>query len=194
MRLGFDVDGVLCDFNTAFILKVVKETGRDLFPPRPFDIPCWAYPQYYGYTEAEETAIWNRIEKDSTFWFNLPTYADTTKSLGAINDRMRWGDDVYFITSRPGYTAKVQTEQWLSRWMPGALLRQNTVLISGHKGLCARALNLDAYIDDRDRNALDVATTSTRTFLLDRPWNRELDEKAHGIERVTSVEEMLGRL
>ena len=53
MRIGFDVDGVLADFNKRFIERVIAITGRDLFPPRPFDIPTWNYPEHYGYTAEE---------------------------------------------------------------------------------------------------------------------------------------------
>ena len=36
MVIGLDVDGVLADFNTPFIARIIQVTGRDLFPPRPF--------------------------------------------------------------------------------------------------------------------------------------------------------------
>ncbi len=169
MRIGCDIDGVLADFNTAFIARVIHITGHDLFPPRPFDIPCWAYPQFYGYSEAEESAVWKDICADPTFWQSLPDYADTQASIDYLMTRQQAGDDLYFITSRPGIAAKVQTERWLRRHKVG----NPTVLISSDKGGCCRALKIDTYIDDRWENVVDTAAIGVRTALLNRPWNTD---------------------
>lgn len=180
--LGVDVDGVLANFNTGFIDLVIEVTGRDLFPPRPFDIPTWNYPEHYGYTKEELEAVWGRIERSSGFWKSLPAYEDTINAVRYIREKFAMGADIYFVTSRPGLSAKIQTEEWLRTWyLPP------TVLISSAKGLCSRALKFDAYIDDRWENALDVSTTGALSVLMDRPWNREYNAEEHGIVRSTSV-------
>jgi uncharacterized HAD superfamily protein len=167
--IGVDVDGVLADFNTAFIDLVVHLTERDLFPKRPFDIPTWNYPEHYGYTAAELSAVWEEIKSNDWFWAKLPSYPDVVRSMLYLTACQRQGDDVYFITSRPGLCAKRQTESWI--WERAGY--RPTVLISSHKGLCANALELDAYIDDRWENVYDVATVrrDMRVVLLNRPWN-----------------------
>lgn len=170
MTIGLDVDGCFADFNESYIKLVVETSGRDLFPPRPFEIPIWQYPTHYGYTKAEETAVWQVIEASNHFWFDLVGLPGASNALNFFDARRRAGDSIYFITSRPGRTAKEQTEDWLRYFgFPNA-----TVLISSEKGLCARALKLDVYLDDRDVNVANVMTQSpaTRTFLLDQPWNR----------------------
>jgi 5'(3')-deoxyribonucleotidase len=202
-RLGIDVDGCLADFNHPFIDRCVQVTGKDLFPPRPFDIPVWDYPQHYSYTADETSAVWENIKADPWFWYNLPTYPNTIQSLKAIARQRQLGDDVYFITSRPGLNAKDQTERWLFKhtWDIPLANGSPTVLISSHKGLCAQALDLTHYIDDRDKNALDVASMhwkgeppTVKTYLLDRPWNRACDADAYGIRRVASISEMMENL
>ncbi len=50
LKIGVDVDWVLANFNDSFIERVIKVTGEDKFPPRPFDITTWDYPQVYGYS------------------------------------------------------------------------------------------------------------------------------------------------
>ncbi len=190
MRIGIDVDGVLADFNTAFILRVIKETGKDLFPRRPFDIPTWNYPESYGYTNDEVHAVWTAIKADPQFWLNLPPYADTLQSLSVLSQKSHEGNDLYFVTSRPGINAKSQTEKWLRE---NGFKDRPTVLISSEKGLCAEALNLDAYIDDRDLNVRDVSDArgqNTKTFLLDRPWNRGFSLEKHFITRIATLSEM----
>lgn len=189
MRLGIDVDGVLADFNTAFIDRVIAVTGRDLFPPRPFDIPTWNYPEHYGYTADETTTIWESIKADDAFWALLPEYADTRDLLERLWS-MRWDHDIYFITARPGVQAKQQTEHWLHH----GGYDNPTVLITSHKGLAAQTLGLHAYVDDRWENALDAAgvhwkgeAPKTRSFLLTRPWNAANDCAGTAVTRVHSV-------
>lgn len=194
MRLGYDVDGVSADFNDSFIPLVKAITGRDLFGPG-YVPTCWDYPTAVGYTAEEVSKVWDVICANPTFWMGLRPYFDAMDIL----ERLRiasYEHDVYFITSRPGIKAKQQTEVWLAthsgdfNWNP-------TVLISSAKGACAKALHLDAYIDDRLENVVDVAKQihhpMTKTFLLDRPWNqRETD--AWFYTRVDSAAEMLDQL
>ena len=191
-KLGFDLDGVLVDWNSAFIALMIQLTGRDLFPPRPFDIPTWNYPTHYGYTTAEVSYVWTDIKASPYFWQSLKPYETTGDALRAIHDRWRQNDDLYFITSRPGIDAKKQTENWLRMHWPMYTVPPLTVLISSHKGLCAKALHLDAYIDDKDTNVCDVVRehATCRTFLLDRPWNRDLEWP----DRIQSVTDMLSQI
>lgn len=171
LRIGFDVDGILADFNAAFIQRVISITGKDLFPPRPFDIPLWDYPQHYGYTEEECSKTWDDITADPNFWRNLPSYPGTREVISVLRDFQVEGHEVYFITSRPGVFAKQQTEDWLRSYG----FSFPTVLICSKKGAAAEALKLTHYIDDRFENVIDVLqrNPSTTTYLLNRPWNTE---------------------
>lgn len=185
MIIGCDIDGVLADFNTGFIERFVHVTGRDSFPPRPFDIPTWNYPEHYGYTAAEVTAVWENIKADTRFWANLPPYADAMAFLHALELRqLVQHDEIYFVTARPGIEAKRQTEHWLQ--CNG--FYHPTVLISSAKGQCAEALKMDRYLDDRWENVVSVAgTPNTYAYMLVRPWNRGRNHHHHGITEVTTV-------
>jgi hypothetical protein len=188
MRIGCDIDGVLADFNTAFIARVILVTGKDLFPVRPFDIPTWNYPEHYGYTGAEVSAVWESIKADDNFWASLPAYDDTRATLFHLSNQQYMGDDIYFVTARPGVFAKQQTE----RWLRANGFTNPTVLISSLKGHCAEALALDRYLDDRWENALSVADTpDTYPYLLVRPWNRGNNPQQHGIVEVTTIADFL---
>jgi 5'(3')-deoxyribonucleotidase len=182
MIIGFDVDGVLADFNSAFITRVVQVTGKDLFPPRPFDIPTWNYPEHYGYSKEDTTAVWNDIKADPSFWSSLNAYAEVVPIIRWASKLAEYGQaDVYFITNRMGQSPKAQTELWLS----ARGVDSPTVLISESKGLCAKALKLDIYVDDKNENCADVATQSpfTTVFMQAQPWNKEVP----GTTRVASL-------
>jgi uncharacterized HAD superfamily protein len=193
MRIGVDCDGVLADFNTAFIAYTIKVTGVDKFPKRPFEITTWNYPQSYGYTEKQVSAVWDCIKQDHIFWATLPTYDDSECSCDMLNEHARCGDEIYIITNRMGLRPKDQTEMWLEK----RGYQNPTVLITADKAGAARVLQLDAYIDDKFENCDDVSRTvfrgqKVRTFMLDRPWNRQVEPK--GVTRVESVAEMLVQL
>lgn len=179
-----DVDGVLADFNTAYMLRIASCTGRNLFPPR-YQPHTWDYPVTFGYSRSEIRRVWLNIGADPEFWSNLHPFAGTHAAMDELVLRSRWGSDVYFITARPGATTKDQTERWLRGACAGAMVP--TVLLSSHKGLCATALSLDHYIDDRWENALEVATTKTKSYLLTQPWNTEYDAAPAGITRVATL-------
>ena len=196
MRIGVDVDGVLADFNRSFIERVTVVTRKDLFPPRPFDIMTWDYPESYGYSDAEVSAVWDDVKRDPLFWSSLSAYVGTWDAIHALRLReSNNGDEVYFITARPGYRPKVQTEIWL-RVNSGYPTWTPTVLISSDKAGCASALKLDKYIDDRVKNVVLVASTQqsqTTVYVMDRPWNADFDCEAYGVTRVRSVQEMFYR-
>lgn len=191
MRIGIDIDGVLADFNSSFIQTVIAVTGEDKFPPRPFDIPTWHYPQYFGYSEEvmdyKKGPVWAAIFENPSFWSSLIAYPKVPLFLLILaSDTVH---DFYFITNRDGIQVKNQTERWLNaKGFP-----RPTVLISGAKGLCAQALKLDVYVDDRWENCLDVKekSPSTRVFILDRPWNRLGDDTEQKLERISFVGEIL---
>lgn len=193
MRIGCDIDGVLADWNSSFIERLVKVSGRDLFPPRPFEILEWNYPEVHGYTKAELQIVWDSIlqEPIDHFWGSIRAYPGAAQMLGALADLVRGplNAHVYFVTARPGILTKGATETWLS-WE----FENPTVLMTGAKGLVAKALALDAFLDDNYDNCVDVYWTSptTQVFLFDRPWNRQYGPgNGSDFVRVGSVQEML---
>lgn len=180
--IGIDMDGVLADFNESFIRRVVQVTGEDKFPPRPFDIPCWQYPRHFGYSEKQESKVWEGIAADHFFWRNLKDMPGAREFLLSLRDVRR--HDYYFITSRPGKTAKRQSEEWLI----AREVERPTVIVSSQKGLCCKALGVNLYIDDYEKNCADVrALGSTQTFMLAQPWNQAMDE----VTRVPTLDSFL---
>lgn len=187
MNIGVDVDGVLADFNTNFMKRVVEVTGRDLFGP-DYIPTTWNYPESLGYTPEEVTATWNHIKQDGNFWSSLPAYPRTNDFLHKLSIKSVF-HDIYFITSRPGFDAKQQTEQWLVQHRFGA---SPTVLISSLKGAAATALALDKYIDDNYENCVGVNSLSlnTKVYMMEQPWNAGYP-KHQSMVYVTRAEEML---
>lgn len=193
MKIGIDCDGVLANFNHAFVELTVRVLGKDLYPgpAGTFDIFTWNYPESYGYSTSEVTKVWDHIKSDPDFWLNIPAYKNTKQAMKVLANLQQSNNDIYFITNRMGVNAKRQTEKWLDRFdmMP------TTVLLSKEKGFCATALALDAYIDDKWENCVDVAmqNDTIKVFCMDQPWNHTKVSDLK-IIRVSSILEMLSYL
>lgn len=184
LRIGVDVDGVLADFNTSFIERVIKVTRIDRFG-KGFIPTTWNYPESVGYSPEDVAAVWEDIERDPYFWRNLPAYAHTAQVLTYLSHLQHIGHDVYFITARPGVVAKKQTEEWLQYKcrMQYLAAPSPTVLISRDKGGCADVLKLDIYVDDRVENVFDVLAMAQGNdpphavvFMFRQPWNAEREQ------------------
>lgn len=176
MRIGFDVDGVLGDYPQAYQALIQRVTGRNLFQPGDAENPpTWYWPELRGYTKSEMQTVWEHILEAPDFWQSLlplPGVAALDPLIPALEDH----HDVYYITARPGRTAKRQTERWLRRQLGyGFTPYEPTVLISHSKDDAVWALDLHVYIDDNLDNANAVYEHTeghTRTYLLDRRYNQ----------------------
>lgn len=199
MRIGFDVDGVLARFESEYYRLLCDVTGRRIpeADPAQWDSPAtWDWEKDAGYTPQEIRATWAVIAAMPDFWLSLPPIEGADTLSLCMRDLER-NHDLYFITSRTSTeTAKTQTEEWLRTYTE---IDTPTVLISSQKGLCAAALQLDAYIDDNLDNVVDVyartelMSVPTRIFLLDKGYN-QTTSLPDRVTRVKSVGQMLDYL
>lgn len=166
------MDGVVADFNLSYRDLIMRLT--DLKLPEISDTypDTWYYCRAAGVTKEQEKLIWGTIANSKTFWLDLKPYKNASTFLYWLSTGFR--GDAYFITQRPGATAKWQTEKWLKRH---GYLGTPTVLVSGDKGLICKALKVDYYVDDKTENCANVLETSANTlvYMIDRAYNQPLD-------------------
>lgn len=184
MRIGIDLDGVLVDFD-AGLREMLFRTSRKVIPPG--EPPCWEWPATFGITDTQERDAWDLINASPDFWETLPEYSAFTHELKEQLIEVALANDVYFITDRRKRGAKQQTERWLaSRGLVPS------VAITNQKGLVAKALYLDVFIDDRPENCLDVRAyrPDARIYLQRRPWNAAFHPRQGHLTEVTSLREL----
>lgn len=184
MRIAFDLDGVLADLHEPFV-----QVATRLFPEiNPADLGAadiGASPDdaeaerervrdpatpatptsSVVLTSAQSDAVWRTVAATPNFWETLREIEPgTIARIAALAEERRW--EVLFITSRPrsaGSTVQRQTQRWLQKHgfpMP------SVYVVHKSRGRIAAALGLDAVIDDRPDNCLDVALESKAGAIL----------------------------
>lgn len=182
LKIGIDIDGVLANFVGAFSKLAHERFGK---PAKlPYEQVDWDWANA-GITEKEISKLWAVIRATENFWQTLEPYpVDLLLPVSLQHD-------VYFITHRVSTAGRSTTEQ-SARWIQYHYgIKFPQVIPTRFKGDVADALQLDAFIDDKPSNIIEVAkrVPEADVFVLDAGYNRvpELD----GFPRVKSVDYFL---
>ena len=180
LRAGFDLDGVVADFRTAFEREAHHHMSGALDPDRADTDTL---------SNAELRAIWSRIQRTPNWWTTVDPYEPAQIArLYEIARRKRW--EVVFMTKRPiteGEPVQFQTQHWLERH---GFYYPAVVTVPGSRGELANALRLDIIVDDQLYNCIDVVTGSHAKALLlsrDRAQDVEAQAAARGIGVVRTL-------
>lgn len=183
MRIGIDCDDVCSDFQKRFVAHLNSLYGRPPLGTAPIDWD-WSNCQV---SKEEMGRAWKESEKIENLWLNLeplPSFDEETIAL-LLSIVMR--HDVYFVTNRyetPGMSAMKQTKAWFYHH---ASMDSPNVVLAKEKGPMATVLQLDAFIDDRPKNCLDVlaARPQCHVFLADSSHNQPFKD-----ERIPRVKDL----
>ena len=188
IRIGFDMDGVLADFATAFRevelrlfgpSSAVKAESPEVEAEHEENAVARAGTEKGSprETRRRRDAIWSAIHSTPDFWATLkPLDPGAVKRIHEMMLRHSW--EVFFITQRPstaGQTVQRQTQLWLREQgfdIPSVLV------ISGSRGAAAGALRLNFHVDDSPQNCLDVASDSRARPILIVPDRDEITENS----------------
>jgi hypothetical protein len=147
-------------------------------------------------TRSELTRLWSHVAGTEDFWRSLGEIEPgAVARLASHAVRHRW--EVLFLTQRPpsaGETAQVQSQRWLHAH---GFEFPSVFVMTGSRGRVAEALSLDAVLDDRPENCMDVVTDSRATPLL--IWRHRPEAVPAGIahtriQTVYSMTDALERL
>jgi hypothetical protein len=158
IRVGFDVDGVIANFNKTFRETAAKIEGgagsHDRSDPAGRALAADAMKR-----------VWDHISRTSQWWLQLEAYEpEQIQRLYRTSRERRW--EVYFMTTRPssaGETTQFQTQWWLeSNGFP----LPSVLTVPGSRGDAANALKLDIAVDDRLTNCVDIIAASRAKAVL----------------------------
>jgi beta-phosphoglucomutase-like phosphatase (HAD superfamily) len=206
VRIGFDLDGVLADMDSAVAAVAERLFGAGSVPLSSDDLDP---EEDDGNTHTERAPegpaaaqpsrgreIWREIRGTENFWETLEeTESGAVARLAALADERRW--EVVFITQRPpttGATTQRQSQRWLAAL---GFAYPSVCVVSVSRGKVAAALDLDIVVDDRPENCLDVVTDSKAKAVL--IWHGDQQNvvpnaRRLGIDVVGSIGECLDRL
>jgi hypothetical protein len=188
MKIGIDVDDVCVNFQKRFVALL-----NQLYGKTPLDThPCnWEFSNS-GCTVEEIGKAWKASESIPNWWLDLeplPSFDDETIEL--LNLVILY-HDVYFVTNRyntaDSESPMKQTKRWFVR---NAGIAAPNVMIAKDKGPMATVLELDAFIDDRPKNCIDVlkARPNAHVFLADSSHNQTFNDP--NIPRVKDLKTFL---
>lgn len=186
LRVGFDMDGVIANFRSAFE-TAASEAGVAL--PGGVD-QATADPL----SSREIRRIWDYVKRTPNWWVRLSPYepAQIVRLYETVR-RLKW--EVVFVTRRPstaGDPVQFQTQWWLEQQ---GFFYPSVMTVPGSRGELANALRLDVLVDDQIHNCVDIISGSTAKAVLllrDRPEPSVEDHAvSRGIGVVRSLEEAL---
>ena len=140
--------------------------------------------------------LWDHVKKIENFWTTLAEVEPgIVKRLATTASARRW--EVIFFTTRPstaGEITQVQSQRWLAKY---GFRHPSVFVVQTQRGKIADAMQLDAVVDDRPENCLDIVLESKAKAIL--VWPRDPSDVPAGVVRmgvrvVPSISEALDLL
>src|SRR5262245_37152726 len=188
LRLGFDLDGVVADFRTAFLDMAATVVGCAYITN-----PRSPMPGLDAVSPTDAKRIWKVITDTPNWWLGVAPYEPAQIArLYQLARRYRW--EVSFLTTRiptAGDSLQFQSQTWLEAYgyyMPAV------VTVPGSRGEVANALRLDVVIDDQFLNCMEVIGASqAKGLLMLRIPDQDLHQQAtdRGLGVVSSLQEVI---
>ena len=210
LRIAFDLDGTIADMHATlkkeaaalFRIESVSKspqsgatTGQDASAnggggestPEPDDLRLSA---------RQQMQLWDHVKKIENFWMALDEVEPgIVKRIATTAAERRW--EVIFFTTRPstaGEITQVQSQRWLAKY---GFRHPSVFVVQPNRGKIADAMQLDAVVDDRPENCLDIVLESKAKAIL--VWPRDPSDVPAGAARlgvrvVASISEALALL
>ena len=199
LRVAFDLDGTLADMHVALRSEVERLFGA--WPPGHGDASDTQQPARNApesskvmaemrLTTRQQTQLWDHVKTLENFWVGLPEVEPgAVARVAETAASRRW--EVMFLTTRPlvaGDTVQIQSQRWLEAHgfpLPSVFVVQRS------RGKIADVLDLDAVVDDRPENCLDVSLDSQAKPILVWRSTRKVVPPGPGVRVTTSIAEAL---
>ena len=218
LRVGFDLDGTVADMYSALHREALQLFGEEVLrkaayktsqPQEVSGAQGGKKPAAAPKTEDELTTtdamhelhltgrqqmqLWDHVKKIENFWSTLPELEPgiISRIAKAATER-RW--EVIFLTTRPstaGELVQMQSQRWLEAH---GFQYPSVYVVQRSRGKIADALALDAFVDDRPENCLDIAVESKAKVIL--VWHGVLTDvppgaKRLGVQPVSTISEAM---
>jgi hypothetical protein len=161
LRLGFDIDGVLANFQAAFRAAAVRTGSKHAGDVDSGDSAAIGSPL----SPDDVRRVWDHIARTPNWWMGIDAYEpDQIARLYGLTRAAGW--EVFFLTKRPpsaGDSVQFQTQWWIERF---GFYLPSVLTVPGSRGEVANALRLDLIVDDQLINCVEVVSASPAKALL----------------------------
>ena len=202
LRVGFDLDGTVADMYFALRREAIALFGEEVLrkaaytsskpqdanaesktpAPKPEDDQTATLAiEELHLTSRQQSQLWDHVKGIENFWTTLPELEPGIISrIAKIATDRRW--EVIFLTTRPstaGELVQLQSQRWLEAH---GFHYPSVFVVQRSRGKIADALHLDAFVDDRPENCLDIAVESQAKVIL--VWHGNLKDVPAGAKRL----------
>ena len=157
---------------------LVKKAKDESAKPDDDDAPAM---QELHLTARQQMQLWEHVKKIENFWTMLSELEPgIIARIAKTALERRW--EVIFLTTRPstaGELVQLQSQRWLEAH---GFQYPSVYVVQRSRGKIADALQLDAFVDDRPENCLDIAVESKAKVLL--IWHGNLADVPAGAKRL----------
>jgi uncharacterized HAD superfamily protein len=173
MRLGFDVDEVICALCDVMVEWMNNEYGIDWCAE---DFKIFALDKNIYSEDLEFNDKITAGLLDLVFDLDFQSTAEPTEGAPEfIKELKKRGHSIHYITCRK-HGAEDVTAKWLREHnIPFDSVHHLGATLNVEKGMLGRALNLDFYMDDLEKHLLSMYVHKKRwrkgLMLWTRPWN-----------------------
>lgn len=182
MRIGIDADGVLYPFEDGLRTYLVDFVGMD--PQQLCSITRWHFYEEWGLSREQFKEYYTDAINVGVLFANPGPYEGTREGLLRLIEA---GHTLHVVTARgdtghPGQ-AEGMTRFWLAMHLPPI----SSLTFSADKTV----VKADVFLEDKIENydALDAA--GVRAYLMNRPWNEQVDERRRVADMGEFVDEVL---
>ena len=163
-RIGLDLDCVLNDMNRKLVNLYNYYTDEHLHIT---DIKQW---DFYKIEAIKYKGLFLDLLKRDSFWKTLEPLKDSQYYTKLLCKEY----EIFIITSTYPQNIKIKVD-WLQEHFPH--IEQENIIITYNKQM----IDVDLLADDYEVNLIGG---SYNKVLLDYPWNKNVNDKEHGIVRV----------
>lgn len=182
-RLGIDMDGVMADFISSFSALAYRlGYVRTVVSPEQCESYDW-FDQLM--TKEQSDLVWNVLQETPNWWMTLRPLVSPSE-VNILNDAMRRGVPVVFLTARRGRTTGLSTVQQTEAWLRGIGIdtgKVENIIASRKKGNICAGLDLDAFLDDKPDNLAEIEKNGAGCLAVSRRWpyNKEWGRHVFGV-------------
>ena len=183
--VGLDIDGVLADFLSPFLIRLEKRIGKGPIPAESLrSVRLSAHPEL---TEEAVRECADAVRRDPGFWDGLDSLlsAEQWQRL----ERLSQSRQLSFITHRTGHESwdiHAVTSGWFRRH---GITSPDVHLVEKEKSAVVEKLGVRLFVDDNYENCQDVAErTEARVLMPHHPYNRSFSHP--GVTRIMHFNEV----